>query len=114
MVSPVENRSILTGRVLARSEHPSVARWDVLRVRVEAADDVEGMPNLLTETVGTELELDVDRDDLPAGSLEGHLLRGAVRLAGPETVVALPAAAGAGRLHVTGPGHEGDEPRPVL
>ncbi len=112
MVSPVENRSLLTARVLGRSAHPTVGRWDVLRVRVEDIAEVEGMPNLLAETAGTEIDLNVDRDQLPDGPLDGRTLRAPVRLAGPETVVALPAGAAAGALEVEGPAQDEEPPAP--
>ncbi len=114
MVSPIENRALLTGRVLGRAAHPTVGRWDVLRVWVEEVTDVAGLPNLLAETTGTEIEVNVERDRLPEGALDGRRLHGPVRLAGPETVLALPAAAGAGPLELDAPGHEDEGPRPVL
>jgi len=103
MSSVVENQTLLTARVLARSRHPSVDRWDELRLEVSAADAVDAMPNLLRETVGQQLTVDVNRDELPEGDLRGFELKGLVRLAGPETVVAVPAGAGLGRLSLTPP-----------
>jgi hypothetical protein len=103
MSSVVENQTELTGRVLARRPHPSVDHWDQLRVDVAAADPVDPLPNLLARTVGQQVTIAVNRDELPAGDLDGFEFTGPVRLAGPETVVAVPAGAGLGRPTLTPP-----------
>jgi hypothetical protein len=97
VVSPIENQTILTGRVIDRQPHDSVDRWDVLRLRVSAADNTPTDRNLLGEAVGGELSVAVNRDELPEGDLTGWQFTGRVRLAGPETVIAVPEGAGLGR-----------------
>jgi hypothetical protein len=112
MSSVVENQTQLKGRVLARSRHPSVDRWDVLQIEVSAADEVEAQPNLLGETVGRQLTVAADRADLPDGDLTGWEFDGLVRLAGPDAVVAVPAAAASRELSLTPPsGDSPDRPR---
>lgn len=86
MTSPTENATRLDGMVLDRLAHPSVPRWDVLRLAVDSAAPVEGRANLLGETAGSRLQVCVDRDVLPDGDLRGWHFEGLVRLAGPETV----------------------------
>jgi hypothetical protein len=108
MSSVVENQTQLKGRVVARSHHPSVDRWDVLQIDVDAADGVESEPNLLKESVGRQLTVAVNRDELPDGDLTGWEYDGRVRLAGPDAVVAVPAAAASRELTLTPP--TGDAP----
>jgi len=103
MSSVVENQTRLTGRVLARRPHPGVDQWDELRLDVSGADTVQTMPNLLGRTVGQQVTVAVNRDELPAGDLTGLEFNGLVRLAGPETVVAVPAGAGFGAPTLTTP-----------
>ncbi|MEO7131388.1 MAG: hypothetical protein ABIZ07_08450 [Dermatophilaceae bacterium] len=95
MSSVIENQTLLTGRVRSREPHVSTERWDVLHLDVSAAADVAGAPNLLGESVGHDLAVAVNRDELPEGDLSGYQFTGPVRLAGPETVLALPAGSGA-------------------
>lgn len=95
MSSVVENQTVLTGLVRSREPHGRTDRWDVLHIAVTQANGVEGKPNLLGESVGHELAVAVDRDELPGGDLRGYRFTGHVRLAGPEVVLALPAGAGA-------------------
>ena len=108
MSSVVENQTELKGRVVARSPHPSVDRWDVLQIEVAAADEVEAQPNLLKESVGRQITVAANRDELPDGDLTGWEFDGRVRLAGPDTVVAVPAASGSRALTLTPP--TGDVP----
>ena len=109
MVSPIENQTILTGRVIDRHRHDTVDRWDVVRLQVSAADSVSGAgsaeadPNLLREAVGGQLSVAVNRDELPDGDLTGWQFTGRVRLAGPDTVIAVPEGAGLGRPSLTPP-----------
>ncbi len=95
MVSPMENRSRLVGVVSARSPHPSVERWDVVTVHVTGVEGVPGFANLLGERVGDDVEVALDRTDLPAGDLDGSQFDGQVTLAGPGVVRVVPTAAGA-------------------
>jgi hypothetical protein len=103
VVSPIENQTILTGRVIDRRRHDTVDRWDVARLQVSAAENTATDPNLLREAVGGELSVAVNRDELPDGDLTGWQFTGRVRLAGPETVVAVPEGAGLGRPSLTPP-----------
>jgi hypothetical protein len=103
MSSVVENLTQLSGRVLARRPHPSVGHWDELRVDVAAADPAGPLPNLLARVVGQQVTVAVNRDELPAGDLTGFEFTGPARLAGPDTVVAVPAGAGLGRATLTPP-----------
>jgi hypothetical protein len=103
VVSPIENQTILSGRVIERQPHDSVDRWDVIRLQVSAADNTATDPNLLREAVGGQLSVAVNRDELPEGDLTGWQFTGRVRLAGPETVVAVPEGAGLGRPSLTPP-----------
>jgi hypothetical protein len=108
MTSVMENESRLEGRVLSRGPHPSVPRWDTLVVEVSAADPVDDHAHLLGETVGHQVTLVANRDELPAGDLTGWGFAGFVRLAGPEVVEVLPEATGLGRPVLTPP----DESQP--
>jgi hypothetical protein len=112
MTSAAPNRTQLTGHVLARAPHPSVARWDTLTVAVTGAGSVDGERNLLKEAVGSHVTLVVNRDELPSGDLAGWHLAAQVRVAGPEVVEVLPEASGAGRPRLTPPAD--DRPAPVL
>ena len=103
MSSVVENQTVLSGRVRSREPHSTVDRWDVLHITVTEAADLEGKPNLLGESVGHELAVAVNRDELPAGDLRGYRFTGHVRLAGPEAVLALPADSGAPPRELTPP-----------
>ncbi|GAA5164135.1 hypothetical protein [Ornithinimicrobium tianjinense] len=109
MVAPIENRSVLSGVVRARRPSTEVERWELLEVEVEGAEGMppadreEGLPNLLSDTVGQRLEVAVDRDLLPEGDLTGWVFTGPVRVVGPGRVAALPAAAGHGGPDLTPP-----------
>jgi hypothetical protein len=103
VVSAIENQTLLSGRVIDRHPHDTVGRWDVIRLEVRSADDTETHPNLLGETVGGQLSVAVNRDELPDGDLTGWQFTGHVRLAGPETVTAVPEGAGLGRPTLTPP-----------
>jgi hypothetical protein len=112
MSSVVENQTQLKGRVVARSHHPSVDRWDVLQIEVDAADEVEAEPNLLKESVGRQLTVAANRDELPDGDLSGWEFDGRVRLAGPDAVIAVPAASGTRAPSLTPPSGEVTESKP--
>ena len=112
MSSVVENQTQLKGRVLSRSHHPSVDRWDLLQLDVSAADEVEAQPNLLRESVGRQLTVAANRDELPEGDLTGWSFQGLVRLAGPDTVIAVPVGAGTRAPTLTPPTGEAPEDRP--
>jgi hypothetical protein len=103
VVSAIENQTILSGRVIDRQPHDSVDRWDVIRLQVSAADSTPTDPNLLREAVGRQLSVAVNRDELPEGDLTGWQFTGRVRLAGPDTVIAVPEGAGLGRPSLTPP-----------
>lgn len=108
MSSVVENQTELTGRVRSREPHPSNAGWDVLRIVVADAGEVEGMPNLMSESIGREVAVAVERDELPEGDLHGYRFTGRVRVAGPEVVLALPAGSGAPPRELVPPQEDGD------
>ncbi len=110
MSSVVENQTLLSGRVVSRAPHPSVERWDELRLVVSNAEDVGAEPNLLRESVGRQVSVAVNRDELPAGDLAAWRFTGRVRMAGPEVVVAVPSAAGGGPPTLRAPTGEPAEP----
>jgi hypothetical protein len=93
MVSPIENRSELSGVVQARAMHARVERWDVLRVRLTDVGEVSGYANLLAGRIGDEVDIAVDRSELPDGSLAGYRFQGLATLAGPDVVRLVPAGA---------------------
>ena len=70
MSQAVENKSELVGTVLSRAPHPSLTDYDILTVQVDDVRPVEGMADLLSSTVGTELQVTVRRallEDAAAG-----------------------------------------------
>ncbi|MEW5926889.1 MAG: hypothetical protein AB1941_05365 [Gemmatimonadota bacterium] len=85
MVQIVENRTELEGVV----EGPA-GEDGRLRIRVLAAEPVEGFPNLLADDVGRVIELDGGAEPLPAGLGEGTRIHCRVRRAGLDRYFALP------------------------
>lgn len=89
MVRAIENWAELRGTVRDVRPRRGVPHMSEIVLDVDAADDVEGFPNLLTEAPGQRLAVAVDSQSL------GHLQPGAgVRIraqrADPRTVVAHP------------------------
>jgi hypothetical protein len=62
LVQVVDNLTDLTGVVLARSPHPTLPGWDVVRLSVERATPVTGKADLLSRHVGSELDVAVRRE----------------------------------------------------
>lgn len=85
MVQIVENRTELEGVV----EGPA-AEGGRPRVRVLAAEPVEGFPNLLADAVGRVIELDGGAEPLPGELGEGTRIRCRVRRAGLDRYFVLP------------------------
>jgi len=57
----VENHTDLVGTVRARRPHPHLPDFDLLHVEVEQTAPVGGMADLLSSTVGQELQVTVRR-----------------------------------------------------
>lgn len=109
MVSPIENRTVLTGVVMGRVRHPEVDRWDLVRLRVITTAGVAGYPDLLSRRLADQaanepgdqlVTVAVDRSELPTGELLDRRLRGQVSLAGPEMIRAV---GGTARLRIDPP-----------
>ncbi|MFN0094678.1 MAG: hypothetical protein ACKVVT_07860 [Dehalococcoidia bacterium] len=66
MVNAPENRSFLTGKILGRKAHPTLADYDFVELAVARADDVEGFRNLLSPTVGSTILVAARRELLGA------------------------------------------------
>jgi len=62
MVQMIENLTHIEGQIVARRPHPSLAGYDVVRVRVEGARSVQGKADLLSAHVGTEVDVVVRRE----------------------------------------------------
>jgi hypothetical protein len=72
MVQVIENLTHISGRIVARRPHPSLADYDVVRLRIEHAQPVAGKADLLSSHAGTEMDVAVRRDLLgnaPAGAV---------------------------------------------
>lgn len=74
MVSARENKAALTGMIVERRPHLSLAEYDVVDLRVTKAADVPDLPNLLTSTVGTTIQVTVRRDLLGEAAAGDSLL----------------------------------------
>jgi len=61
MVQIIDNLTQIESQIAARRPHPSLAEYDVLRVRVEGARSVQGKVDLLSAHVGTEVDVVVRR-----------------------------------------------------
>jgi hypothetical protein len=88
VVQGVENLTRLTGRLLAREPDPRRADWDVVVVRVAAADPVAGKADLLSGRVGEDLAVGFRRA-LLAGAQPGARLAFRARLV-PDGALAEP------------------------
>jgi hypothetical protein len=73
VVQGVENRTRLTGRMVAREPDRRRPGWDAVVVRVTAAAPVAGTADLLSGRVGTDLTV-AFRRELLAGAGPGALL----------------------------------------
>ena len=62
MSQSIENLSVIRGTVLVRDHHPTLEAYDVLRVRLEAAEAVPGKANLLAPLVGSVVDVAVRRE----------------------------------------------------
>lgn len=71
----IENKTELVGTILSRAPHPELPDYDVLAVRVESAKPVEGVADLLSSTVGSELAVTVRRALLDHTAQPGATIR---------------------------------------
>src|SRR5215471_1519671 len=62
MVQGIENLTRLTGHIVAREHHPTLADFDLVRFHVTSAEPVSDKANLLAESPGQEIGLAVRRD----------------------------------------------------
>jgi len=74
MVQGIENLTRITGHIVARERHPTLADFDLVRLHVTSAEPVSGKANLLAESPGQELLLAVRRDLLSAAQV-GDILQ---------------------------------------
>ncbi len=89
MVRAIENWAELGGTVREIKPREGVAQMSDVVLAVEAADDVEGYPNLLTDAPGRELAVSIETEKL--GGIEpGTRVRCRARRADLHTVVAHP------------------------
>ena len=58
----IDNLTTISGRVLARSAHPTLHDYDLLDLALEQAEPVPGRADLLSAQVGTEIGLTVRRE----------------------------------------------------
>lgn len=79
----IENRSVVTARLIQQSPDPTHPGYTLLRVEILASQDVAGMQNFTREKVNQEIDLLVETAQLPA--LEpGENLTGEVSYRGDE------------------------------
>jgi hypothetical protein len=71
----IENRTDLMGTIVSRQPHPELADYDVLGVRVQEARPVDGVADLLSSTVGSELSVTVRRALLDHNAQPGATIR---------------------------------------
>lgn len=91
MVQAVENWADLSGTLRDVRPRPGTGDMSELVLRVDRADDVEGFPNLLTETPGRELTVAIRNDALPREPLpSGARIHCRAQRAAPDVVVAHP------------------------
>lgn len=70
----IENLTRVIGRILDRKPHPRLADYDVVTLRVDRAEPVEGKADLLTARVASgPIELSVRRALLGAASANAEL-----------------------------------------
>lgn len=89
MVRAIENWAELGGTVREIKPREGVAQMSDVVLAVEAAEDVEGYPNLLTDAPGRELAVSVETEKL-GGIAPGARVRCRARRADLHTVVAHP------------------------
>jgi hypothetical protein len=88
MVQSIENRTNLQGRVRGRRADPDRPGWELLDIEVTRADPVPGLPNLLSEAVGSTIAVSVPGELLPPGDLDGASIRFRAYRGGPDAVLA--------------------------
>ena len=69
----VENLTSIRGTVVSRRPHQSLADYDILRIRLDAAEPVPGKADLLGSLVGGEIDVTVRRGLMSGGA--GTVLR---------------------------------------
>ncbi|MFE2266630.1 hypothetical protein [Streptomyces griseosporeus] len=87
MAQVIENRTVLTARLVSTAAHPRLADWDQAEVDVLAAEAVTGYADLLSRNVGQRLLLAVP-SRLLADAAPGAILRTRARLAAPGEAMA--------------------------
>jgi hypothetical protein len=61
MVQSIENLTRICGTILQRKPHPQLADYDVLSVGIALAEPIEGKADLLSQYVGSQLDVAVRR-----------------------------------------------------
>lgn len=84
----VENRTDIEGGIRSRTPHPSLNPYDVRAVAVDGARPVEGYADLLTQRVGSVIDLNVKRSLLPDGDVSGWSIRCRADVGGPGEIFA--------------------------
>jgi hypothetical protein len=62
MSQAIDNLTSITGRVLHRTRHPSLADYDLLNIVIEHAEPVPGRADLLSSQLGKEIGVTVRRE----------------------------------------------------
>lgn len=62
MVQIVENWAVIRGPIVARAPHPRLQDYDLVTVRIDDAQPVAGVENLLSQFIGAEMPVAVRRD----------------------------------------------------
>ena len=91
MVAAVDNLTSLVVTIEAREPFPGLAEWDLVVVTVTGAEPVDGYADLLSNRVGSRINLGVRRELLgPQGPSLGSVLRCRAALEGPNRILAEP------------------------
>lgn len=69
MVQVIENLARLTGHILSCSSHPRIANFDLIEMKLDSNQEVEGLPNLIANVQGDVLEISVRRGLLGSNPL---------------------------------------------
>lgn len=74
MVQAIENLTAITGTILGLANHPSLPGYEVVTLRLEEAQPVQGKADLISNQLGNEMHVIV-RSDLLSGAGRGARLR---------------------------------------
>jgi hypothetical protein len=69
MVQAIENLTQIVGTATAREPHPTLAEYDIVAVKIERAQPIEGKANLLAVQPGESIDVTMRRALLPEGSI---------------------------------------------